>query len=225
MDKANFAEWILRRLVSPTRASEIMGDLLETHSKPPTFRFWFSFAGVLVILSWRSTIGLIAASVASVVLSWLPFVYMATRLSFQTEASFYLAHGSFYIFFGMLLWISAIFSLVRFGPRSRLTQLGLVAALLEVVATATYWMPHAIVIQVLAASLLLVAALFTAGGRKTLGALVPAIVVGEATLYLIGKLPLNGRTPGIGVILIAEILLVTLIECRTLSFLHRKLVE
>jgi hypothetical protein len=225
MDRANLAEWILRRLVSPTRATEIVGDLLETHPRASILHFWLSIFGMLIALTWRSALGVVVAAIASVLLSWLPFAYVFTHLAPRIETSFYREHATFYIFFGMLLWIAAIFSLVRFGPRSQLAQLGLVAALLEVAATATYWMPHAIPIQVLAASLLVVAALFTAGGRKTLGTLVPALLVGEATLYLIGKLPLNGRTPGIGVILIAEVLMVTLIECRTLSILHRKLVE
>jgi hypothetical protein len=223
MARANIAEWILRRVVNPSRASEIVGDMLESRPRLSPVRFWFTIAAVLIALAWRSVVGVLAAAIASVLLSWLPFAYVFTHLGFQLESSFYSAHAGFYIFFGMLLWISAIYSLVCFGPRNPVAQLGLLSALLEEAATCTYWLPNAVLMQSVAATLLVVAALFTPVGRKVSGVLLPALVAGEAALYLVGKLPVTGRTPGFLVILLGLLLTVTIIECVALSFAHRRL--
>src|SRR5580693_1535270 len=60
MYKAHLAEWLLARVSTRQRASEIIGDVLEQPNQSAT-AFWFTVMHIVVVLSWRWTLGLVAA--------------------------------------------------------------------------------------------------------------------------------------------------------------------
>jgi len=221
MDRASTAEWILRRLVNPSRASEIVGDLLETQSNNSKVHFWRSITRILLILVWRTITGILVASIAGVFLSWIPFAFAWTRLglSGHQESA---ANAYFYIFGSLLLWIAAIFSLINFGFRNHLATLTFLAALLGAVATCTYWLPNATLILFAAALAFVMLSLSSASGRQVIAALVPALAAAASMFYLLGKIRLNPRWPGFGWLLLTELLLVTTAECVVLSSIFQR---
>jgi len=221
MDRANTAEWILRRLVNPARASEIVGDLLETQSSSNKRHFWRPMIRIFLILVWRTVTGILAASIAGVLLSWIPFAFTVTRMTLKGhQVSF--VHSGFYIFTSLLLWIAAIFSLITFGFRSQLAALTFLAALLGAVATCTYWLPNATLILFAAALAFVMLSLSSASGRQVIAALMPALTVGASMMYLLGRIRINPRWPGSEWLLLTELLLVTTAECVVLSNIFQR---
>jgi hypothetical protein len=144
MPKTSAPEWLLARLTDPTRAAAIMGDLLEISAIRGPLWFWTAYARTLVTLGWRGPVALLFAIACMKlmfreVLPWLAHV-MTDRLS---DAGLF---GQQNLRVSMILWnipmvmaeclIFALpFALVRFGLRSRLTQL---ACILFVIAIPVY---------------------------------------------------------------------------------------
>lgn len=141
--RANLAEWVLRRVVDPARASELVGDQLETQPGLGDVRFWLSIGWLVIVFSWRTVAGILAASIVGILLSWIPFAWALTRLwSIELRPAGPPPDGGPYIAISMLLWNAAIFFLIRFGMRSALTWIGLSWALLSTFAVCTFWIQN-----------------------------------------------------------------------------------
>jgi hypothetical protein len=144
MDKANAAEWILRRVVDPSRAAELVGDQLESHPDDGRFRFWLLIVRLFFVFSWPTLISYVLAVIGGLLFSFYPFV-MA-----MSKRAVYGHHGSptpifetiYYLFLSVLLWVATTFSLVRFGFRSELSRVGLIGALLCTAAACLLWLPY-----------------------------------------------------------------------------------
>ena len=69
MDKANVAEWILRRVVDSSRAAELVGDQLESHPGDGRLRFWLLIVRLFLVFSWPTLIGFVLAIVGGLLFS------------------------------------------------------------------------------------------------------------------------------------------------------------
>lgn len=229
MDKANAAEWILRRVVDSSRAAELVGDLLESHPADGRLRFWLSIARLVVVFCWPTLIGFVLAVVGGLLFSVYPFLVAVSRLAVRGHRGdgSWVFETIYYLLFSMLLWAAATFSLVRFGFRSELSRVGLIAALLCTAALCFLWLPH--VRMVLLAMTVAVAFFYLSSSqrRRALGVLSVVIALGWLTARLLVHVP-HGPQPFIIPIIprlqiLSALGLVPLVEVAASLFLHKRL--
>jgi hypothetical protein len=228
-DRADVAEWILRRVVDSARASEFVGDQLETRPGGSNLRFWLSIAWLVVVFSWRTVVGIVAASIAGVLFSWIPFSFAFIHYNaLELRPSGLPPSLGYYLAICMLLWNAVVFFMIRFGFRSDLTKMGLASALLGTYAVCTFWMPKAGVSILVGAIALLLFFVRTSSNRRTLAVLLSALASGGFAMYMFGMLgngnPLHLPRNWLLTIALLQLLLVTIVECVAASFLHQKLV-
>lgn len=125
MDKAAAAEWILSRVIDPTRAEELVGDQLEANPHAGILRFWMIVSWHVIAFSWKTCLGVVCGGTVGV-WSWLPIALIWERL-IKTPPSQVMV---WFLGLSMLLWCMTAFSLVRFGIRSEMFRLSALAALL-----------------------------------------------------------------------------------------------
>jgi hypothetical protein len=227
MDRANIAEWILRRVIEPDRASELVGDRLETRPAEGGFRFWLFIGGLVAVFSWRTVLGIAAAAIGGVFLSWTPFAGAFTRLyALDIRAPGPPPSPGYYLAISLLLWSAAVFSLVRFGSRNDLTKVAWAWALLGAYAFCTFWMPNADVAILVGVTAFLLLFVWSSENRRALAVLLASIASGGLAMYLLFHIPINKLNLApkwLETILFLQLLLIVIVECETASFLHRKL--
>jgi hypothetical protein len=227
MDKANAADWILRRVVDPSRAAELVGDQLESHPDDGRFRFWLSIARLFFVFFWPTLISYMLAVVGGLLFSFYPFLLAMSRraaLSGHHGSPTPIFETAYYLLLSVLLWVATTFSLVRFGFRSELSRVGLIGALLCTAAACLLWMPY---VSAALLALTIACALFylsSSRRRRALGVLLGVIALGWITTRILVHLP-----PGSQGFFIPKwqlflaIGLVPLVEATASLFLHKRL--
>jgi hypothetical protein len=227
MDKANAAEWILRRVMSRARASELVGDRLESRPEEGRLSFWLGIGWLVVVFSWRSVAGVLAGSIVGVVFSWAVFAYTWTHLyllGFQVSSPLNGAYF-YYLSIALLLWTASIYALVRFGFRDALTRISLLGAVLSTAAQCIFWIPYRTGVISTTALVFLLFCLISAKRRQTLATLGLALIGGGLTGYILMRIPLNPRNTGFKWLLAWELLnllFVAAVECGIASFFHQR---
>ena len=127
MDKANIAEWLLRRVVDPVRASELVGDQLEAHPAAGRGTFWISIARLLLIFSWRTLIGVAASPIVGLLLALAFFFFRSSQpvgiVGLSPTAVF---HARNYLLgISILLWAVTFFRLCGLAGAVTLRELDL----------------------------------------------------------------------------------------------------
>lgn len=189
MRKAVFAEWILRRFATDGKAASLAGDLLEIAGQQGNLWFWRSFAGIVLRLAWRPVLGWIAALYVS---AWL--IGQLNRAAWDAHAK-YAPHIHWTLLHQPLTQVDAVllmllvYSAVRFGIRSSLTQIAAceMAAVSSIVLF--WWNPVAVCCATAFGLAGLAVSLATASRRKAvpvaLLALASGVGVGLSGLYLL----------------------------------------
>ena len=185
MDKANVAEWILRRVVNSERASELVGDRLEVSSESGPLRFWLYIAWLVFVFSWRTLAGLVAAVFVGIFLAFYPVGWIWARLDFSGLPPLTRLTWINFVLHSVLLWAEAGFCIVRFGPRNELSKLSLTAALLCTITAGCGWLPHISNILLVAAVCIVLFYLTNAVRRQVLGVWVAALSFGWITEYVL----------------------------------------
>ena len=127
MDKANVAEWLLRRVVDPVRASELVGDQLEAHPAAGRWTFWIAIARLLLIFSWRTLIGVAASPIVGLLLAFVFFFFRSSQpvgiVGLSPMAVF---HARNYLLgISVLLWAVTFFRLCGLAGAVTLQELDL----------------------------------------------------------------------------------------------------
>jgi hypothetical protein len=229
MDRATAAEWMLARVVEQSRASEIMGDLLETRPEQGSLRFWLSVLGLLISFTWRPVVGLVLAYFAalfSLMFSSLRPIMELTkqRSHFQFGSAGYLTNTywtSLTIQLGSvttLLWIVAGYAVVRFGIRNTSSQMSIGTALMGTVLCSYLWIPDGRPALLAVSALVAAIALINERRRQSLG-----IVLGSVAIaWVVGHLcPFWRSYPETSVLIVA--ILVPLVEVVVFNYLHTML--
>lgn len=162
MPSASFAEWILACFIGRTKASSIVGDLLETTQHRGVLWFWFSFASVFVSSFWRSLLGYVAG-------------YFLAEYSLRVlDASIhniYAAHQpllkegmvlSILQLFAVIACVNSAYSLFRFGFRDYFAQLSAVFSAIITMCVYYWWLRPVTIPCLVALTLVTLASLFTA---------------------------------------------------------------
>jgi hypothetical protein len=192
MRSASAAEWIVGRFTTKNRAASVVGDLVELQPQKELLWFWVSLIGVVVSVSWRAGIRLIAAlfvyGVAFLVLAivscspkdlqhWPPNLWFLWALSTSI---------------GAVLWMTLTYAGIRYGLRDKVTQLALVWASLVTVAI-SFWREPMILFLCLAVSIGMASvSISKIRYRKATWVLLGTVVTGYAGNRLMGYLSMFG---------------------------------
>jgi hypothetical protein len=226
MDSATAAEWLLRRVVDPVRASELVGDQLEAHPASGRLRFWISIGRLLLMFSWRTLIGVAASPVMGLllVLTFLFFGGVQT-VGILGLSSMTVFHARNYLLgISILFWAVTSFSLVWLGWRSTLTGVGLVTSILWSATLTFFWQwTPAIVLTVLWAGFL-VFCVSSKKRRRALGILCSAVVAAWLMAFALSNFHQDphsvfGKWQGL-----AALFVVPIVESSITIFLHRKFI-
>lgn len=225
MDKANVAEWLLRRVVDPTRASELVGDQLEAHPAEKS-RFWISIAQLLVMFSWRTAIGVAASPVVGSFLAFVFFFFGNSKpvMSITYLPAMTIHHTTNYLLgISVLLWAVTVFSIVRLGWRSTLTVVGLMVSTLCSASLPFYWQRTPAIVLAILWVCFITFCVSRAKWRQALGILCTAVAIGWLAAFAISIFPprdahsIFGKWQGV-----AALFLVPILENSVTMFLHRR---
>lgn len=226
MDKANIAEWLLRRVVDDVRASELVGDQLEAHPSAGRWRFWISMTRLLLIFSWRTLIGVAAFPVAGSFVAFAFFFFGSSQpVDIVGLPATTVFHAKNYLFgISVLLWGSTVFSLVRFGWRSKLTLVGLIVSTLCSVSLSFFWRWIPAMVLTILWVAFIAFCVSNAKWRRALGILCSATLVAWLTAFILSNFPRDphsvfGKWQGL-----AALFLVPIVESSITMFLHRKFI-
>jgi hypothetical protein len=226
MDKANAAEWLLRRVVDPVRASELVGDQLESHPDAGNLSFWISIAQVMLMFSWRTLIGVAISPVLGLFLALAFFLFAAPHAAGTLGLSeITVFHVKNYLLgVSILLWAATAFSLVRLGWRSALAGVGLIASVLWSISLSFFWQPApAIVLTILWVGFISFC-VSNAKRRRALEILCCAVVASWLTAFALSIFPRDPYSVFGKWQFLTALFLVPIVESKTTMFLHRKLI-
>lgn len=156
MRRASFAEVVLCRLTSRSRATAIVGDLIEVAAqKKSSLLFWSSFARVALSLMWRPLLSFVTAFYVGL---WLfgSFVTVAdTTQARRYPPSAWEPAFAPLIFFASTSWAAAIYLASRYSPKDRTAQLAFGWACVVSATILFWWKPIILWLSVLLALLLI----------------------------------------------------------------------
>ena len=189
MRAASTAEWILSRVTTTDRAASIVGDLVETEMPNGLFCFWLSTARIAIRLSWRRTLGFVAAFYA---LGWT--LYAFDLAIHGIHAAHRPRDSSWGIIFDILgvacsiLCAVSIYASVRYGLGERTTQMTLAWTGIFTLAIFFWWHVAVLVVCIAAALFLASVSLIDRDSRKQALVILVAVAVGCAARILMSAL-------------------------------------
>jgi hypothetical protein len=229
MRNAAFAEWMLARFIDRQRAVSIVGDLIEEHQRGAVW-FWWSLMGVTFSIARRPLGGFLLAAIAG---GW-----GVTAIQSRLFVSF-VSHSptdwqrTWTTTIGLLVgfvWITTLYSIIRFGVKDPLTRSAAGFSLLGTVAIGMWWQPTVSAIAATLALLLFATAMFFRDGRKAVGAIAILTftqclvwMVGLTLFATIAKFSLPAVEPFLKIFFFAGYFLLTWLICAACSWVHRRI--
>lgn len=226
MDKADAAEWLLRRVVDPVRASELVGDQLESHPAAAKLSFWLSITKVFLMFSRRPLIGVAASPILGLFLALAFFVlaspYATGTLGLPLTTRFQVTN--YLLGVSALLWMSTVLSVVRIGWRSSLTGVGLIASVLWSTSLSFVWQQSAPMVLAILWVGFIAFCMSNAKRRRALGILCSAVVAGWLTAFALSIFPRDPYSVFGKWQFLTGLFLVPIVESKTTMFLHQRLI-
>jgi hypothetical protein len=142
MDRADIAQKLLQSVVAEERASEVIGDFLETHSQATPISFSLAFVRLFFSFAWQPFTAFIAAVVIGFLFWWVLFYEASMQLWVGPgHNSALFSHAMQYRAVSAPLWAIAALTLVRFGVRDRLWTVSAIYAGVTSAAVYSCWIP------------------------------------------------------------------------------------
>jgi hypothetical protein len=179
MRREKLAEGILGSVMSPSRASAIVGDLSEVNAPKSAARFWLCVAGIVLSSSWTWIValaagiylaawsvvflnGVLLGQALQAVLGWDP-----PRSHFYTSLWIKSPDGLAQL--STLLLLLVPYVVIRYGLKDKLTRV-LLGSLVLIFGTTCLWrLPAALATCVATGMVGIVACLWTSERRRALG--------------------------------------------------------
>ena len=168
MDKSSVAERILICVCTKPRASEIIGDLLEQGNSPSSLKFWCSVLGIVFAMSWRWSLGVLAAFWAFAPALRVFIVFVALHAGPHPRNVPWAVHAFVLVIVSVFISASAILGAVRFGLRNFSSRVALLLAALCAIAACFTRLPGALYTIPFALASALVALFFHSSTRRPL---------------------------------------------------------
>lgn len=191
MPNATAAEWLIARFTDRSRASAIVGDLLEVTPQQESPLFWLSVLGVLLSLTWRS----IAAFGGALLCMCL--LHALTEPHHAPIRSLFLAHPPpdtwipFLSLFALIvdsLWMATPYALIRYGLHDRFAQVTLVLCVPFTLILFFWFVPTILFTSLGIVAVILLVSMSFVQPRKAVLALTAATALGyvglRTTIYL-----------------------------------------
>jgi hypothetical protein len=140
MPKALFAEWLLKRVSSPQRAFEIIGDLIEQNTSQT--RFWFTIIRILLAFTWRWAFGFVLAGLLAIVLL-VPFTLSVIPKRDSVQLHPWMLLAACLAAAAISVGTTMALAICRYGLRDRLTWMSFCIWATLIVCTSLAWLPHA----------------------------------------------------------------------------------
>jgi hypothetical protein len=178
MDSALWAEWMIARFTDGCRADGIVGDLLEVATQRGTLWFWMSVARILLSLCWRRAIAFLAAAYAAQfsITGFRALVFGVRAVHRPLDPWEHLLFSL--SVFATLLWIATAYAAIRCGLRDKFAQLASGFCVLITMAILYWWIPIVTVTCISMVFCVLFTSARPAQWRRSLVALVVALVCG-----------------------------------------------
>lgn len=191
MRDALWAEWLIARFTERSRASCIVGDILESNPDRGVFWFWLTVVEIILSLNWRPIAAFLAAFLCLCSLRALPmpmFAPLGGGLPADHPPDTWRWMFAILGWLGALLWVATPYCLLRYGLRDKLGQLAF-AFCVPITLNIFFWRASASVALWSATGLVIfISSLIFARWRRALLALVAALIVGyggiQALIYL-----------------------------------------
>jgi hypothetical protein len=142
MHKARLAQWLLARVSTKQRASEIIGDILEQHNRSAT-AFWFTVMRIVVALSWRWMLGLVAAFFSWLIALALYRFFVASKHHAPLHFEAWMAWSNWLLIASFCLWTLTALTSFRYGIRDSLTRISVALSLILTISACFAWLPFA----------------------------------------------------------------------------------
>jgi hypothetical protein len=188
MRSTTAAEWILTPCVGRSRATSLVGDLLEMMPDHGTLWFWRSVAGVVLALTWRRALAFYAAlRIGLWALGGLSEPIWGAAAPHRPPEEWMPLFKALSIA-GLLLSFAAPYAAIRFGLRDVFSRQILCAWSLCALPIFYWWVPGAPLILTVLAAAFVVHSLISPPYGKALAFLTAALCVatlgGLSTFYV-----------------------------------------
>ena len=239
MHSSTIAEWILGRFTSETRATSIVGDLLELEPQNGVVWFWLSILRIVFALAWKRPVAFIAAFYAGF---WpyigLPMVHVGVLARHQ-PTKFWTTLVLLRLV-GTLPWILSIYTTVLYGLRDRLTQIALVSAVCISTVFYFWWQPVILAASALSSLLSVMASILNSERRRAGFVFLVAVIIGDivgplsvflamqyASFIYFGPMSDGGMRdrPSATWVFFAALVITAWTSTSICSYLHRRLLE
>jgi hypothetical protein len=191
MDSAYWAEWVVARFTDQSRAEAIVGDLLEDNQEAGTLQFWLSVGVILISVTRRRVVALVAAYFCFCWLRSLPmpvngavYVFFRGMSSSRHPSEDWWRIVSAISSLGMLLWMAVPYALFRYGPNDRFAQLALAFGTPITAFIFFWWIPAVAITSLALTAAVLAFSIAFAQARVALPHLAIALAVGSLARQL-----------------------------------------
>jgi hypothetical protein len=178
MPDADLAEWLIARFTGPSRASCIVGDILESNSDRGAFWFWRSVLEIVLSLNRRRLAAFTLAFVCSCSIPF--FAPLNGRLPARHLPETWPSAFVVLYWLAMLLWVIAAYSVVRYGLGDKLGQLAFAFCVPTTIGIFFWRFPACLAVSAVLAVAVLISSLSFARWRKALLAVLVTTAVGYA---------------------------------------------
>lgn len=179
MRSASIAEWIVGRFTNKSRASSIIGDLVELRLQKGSLWFWWSLAEVLLLLTGRRLTAFVAAFYAG---SWTlnAFLMAIQGVHAQHRPPEYPWMPVFLAlsWIGAFLWLVLLYVAIRYGFEDKLTQVSLASTAIVTVILYYWWQPVVLAISFVLSIFVVTASIANKQRLKAALALMIAVAAG-----------------------------------------------
>jgi len=229
MDRATVAEWMMARITNESRASEIIGDLLEARSAQGNLRFWFSVLVLLIAFGWRPLLGLVFAYAFAIFCFFqegsalVKLNEQRSRLQFGSPEYLTSVHWTFLTMrlgqITILLWIVAGFAMVCFGIRNISSRMSVGLALMGTVLSSYLWIPAARPALLTFSALALLIVLLRERWRQSVGIVLATAAIGWVAMDIGLTWAPFGRPSAFRIVPV--FIIIPMVEAAAFTYLHR----
>jgi hypothetical protein len=142
MYSAHLAQWLLARVSTEQRASEIIGDILEQPNRSVA-AFWFTVIRIVFALSWRWMLGLVAAF-CSWLIAFAPYrFFVGSKHHAPLHFESWMVWANWLLMASIGLWSLTALTSFRYGMRDSLTRISVALSLILTASACFAWLPFA----------------------------------------------------------------------------------
>jgi hypothetical protein len=140
LPKSPIAEWLLTRVTSPKRSSEIIGDLIEQNTS--RIAFYFAISRILIAFTWRWILGFALAGICAALVI-VPYQLSVVPRSNLGRFESWVPWATYLSVAAVCFGTNTGLAISRYGFRDRLAWMSAALWLTLTVSSCASWVPYA----------------------------------------------------------------------------------